>query len=105
MTSENVIPLTTAQTWAQRWVNSGISPIKAYLIPEADITQLMAETDVQDVRAYLGIDDFGVSKLMLVGVNADGKDLIDYEQGLYVYDFTQPCPTTCDSSSPLYYEK
>ncbi|AWI25777.1 hypothetical protein [Flavobacterium pallidum] len=103
MTSENVIPLETAQEWAQAWVSSGISPVKAYLIPEADITQLMAEPEVQDVRAYMGIDGNGVSKMMLVGVDKSGNDLIDYNNGLYVYDFTMPCPTTCDTSSPLYF--
>ncbi|AWA29884.1 hypothetical protein HYN48_07225 [Flavobacterium magnum] len=105
MTSENVIPLETAQEWAHAWVTSGISPVKAYLIPEADITQLMEEADVQDVRAYMGIDANGVSKMMLVGVDKNGKDLIDYSKGLYVYDFTMPCPNTCDVASPLYFER
>ena len=100
--STNTITLATAQTWAANWRSKPQNVIKAYLIPQADITQLMAETNVQDVRAYCGIDENGEYKLMLVGVDSSGNDLIDDAAGDYIYDFTMPCPQTCDVNSPLY---
>ena len=50
---------------------------------------------------------------MIVGVNAQGKDMIstkkgdnnllvsDPEGGNDIYDFVKPCPTACDPGSPL----
>lgn len=102
MKATNTISLTKAQDWAARWRMDPNNTVKAYLIPKEDITQLMNETDVQDVRAYMGIDEKGEHKLMLVGVDAKNKDLINEASGWYVYDFTTPCPNYCDTTSPLY---
>ncbi|TGD56650.1 hypothetical protein [Flavobacterium humi] len=99
---ENVISLETAQEWAARWRMNPENTVKAHLIPRVDINELLAEKYVVDVRAYIGVDDDGVNKLMLVGVDADGKDLINDSNQQYIYDFTQPCPNTCDVDSPLY---
>lgn len=99
---ENVISLETAQIWAARWRENPANTVKAHLIPRVDINELLAEKYVVDVRAYIGVDGDGVNKLMLVGVDADGNDLINENNGQYIYDFTQPCPNTCDVESPLY---
>ena len=98
----NTITLATAQAWAKTWLANPANTVKAHLIPQINITQLMAEANVQDIRAYVGIDDNGVTRLMLVGVDANGNDLIDDSNGYYIYDFTEPCPATCDVNSPLY---
>lgn len=99
---KNVISLESAQQWATRWRSNPENTVKAHLIPQIDVTELLAEDDVVDIRAYIGIDDDGVNKLMLVGVDKDGNDLIDDNKKQYIYDFTRPCPTTCDVASPLY---
>jgi len=101
-TAVNTITLETAQAWAQKWRDTPGATVKAHLIPQIDITQLMNEKDVVDIRAYIGIDDNGENKLMLVGVDANGNDLIDDANEQYIYDFTKPCPTTCNVTSPLY---
>lgn len=98
----NTITLAKAQKWATKYRLDPSNTIKAYLIPEADIKQLYAKTDVVDVRAYMGIDEEGIQKLMLVGVDATGNDLIDSKSGHYIYDFTAPCPTMCSVNSPLF---
>ncbi len=98
----NTIDLATAQEWARTWIANPSNTIKAHLIPQINITQLMAQANVQDIRAYVGIDDKGVTKLMLVGVDANGNDLIDAANGYYIYDFTSSCPPVCDVNSPLY---
>lgn len=102
VTAVNTITLETAQSWAKNWRATPAATVKAHLIPHVDIKQLMAEENVVDVRAYIGIDDNGENKLMLVGVDANGNDLIDDAKGQYIYDFTKPCPTTCNITSPLY---
>ena len=101
-TAVNTITLQTAQAWAKKWRDTPGATVKAHLIPQIDITQLMNEKDVVDIRAYIGIDDNGENKLMLVGVDANGNDLIDDANEQYIYDFTKPCPTTCNVTSPLY---
>ena len=100
--AENVIPLETAQNWAARWRENPVNVVKAFLIPHDDFTQLLAQGNVDDIRAYVGIDDNGTHKLMLVGVDKDGSDLIDADKQEYIYDFTQPCPNFCDVRSPLF---
>ncbi|KIX22245.1 hypothetical protein SY27_06225 [Flavobacterium sp. 316] len=106
MKNDNSIPLTTAQGWAKTWVNSQpAGAVKAHLIPMEDFVALSKEEGVENIRAYIGIDENGVNKLMLVGVNAKGLDMVNEEIGERVYDFTAPCPTTCDPSSPLFIVK
>lgn len=99
---QNAISLETAQAWATRWRSNPENTVKAHLIPQIDITELLAEDEVVDVRAYIGVDENGVNKLMLVGVDSKGNDLIDDDKKQYIYDFTKPCPSTCDIVSPLY---
>lgn len=68
------------------------------------------------VRAYFGIADSGannpVIKLIVVGVNGDNKDIIKGYNALAadamagdIYNFTSPCPNSCDTDSPLYHQQ
>ncbi len=100
--AENTITLEQAQKWAQNWIDNPNKDIRAFLIPEVDLTQVMAEESTVNVRSYLGIDDNGNCKLMIVGVDVNGRDLIDDNNGQYIYDFTTGCPTLCDVDSPLF---
>lgn len=100
--AENTITLEQAQKWAQNWIDNPSKDIRAFLIPEIDLSQVMADESTVNVRSYLGIDDNGNCKLMIVGVDVDGNDLIDDEAGQYIYDFTQGCPKNCDINSPLF---
>ena len=99
--SDFTITLDEAKEWAASWrTNPPKDLAKGHLIPGEALTELLATEDVVDVRAYMGVDATGIQKLMLVGVNADGKDLIDSNH--LIYDKTQPCPDKCDPTSPLY---
>ncbi len=103
--SKNTITLTTAQEWASRWKKAQLggtqAPITAFLIPGIDVSQVMAEKGTVDVRAYLGIDETNTERLMIVGVDADGNDMIDDTKGNYIYDFTVPCPPKCNEKAPF----
>ena len=118
------IPLKEAQDWVKYWRKhqgnyNKHHRIKAFLIPMDDLKTIMAEPEVANVRAYLGVEEkkdkkgkvVGTEeKLLLVGVRADGTDIIyDTKNGDIgpsgtdgIYDFTEPCPNTCDTSSPLF---
>ena len=101
--AENVIPLNEAQNWAKIYREKNPNSVIAYLVPGIDFTQLLKEKNVVDIRAYVGIDpESGLQKLMLVGVDAKGNDLISEKDKDYIYDFTQPCPDKCDIESPLF---
>ncbi|GAK99674.1 hypothetical protein [Nonlabens ulvanivorans] len=108
--SENTIPLEQAQQWRSNWKASGKEWIQAqtdglqgFLVPGSDLSQVTGENGV-DCRIYLGLTEpgtGGVAKVMLVAVGSDGKDLIDAENGYYIYDNSSSIPPNGDSSSPL----
>ena len=99
---QNTITLQQAQLWAQNWRRNPDSAIIAFLVPGIDLTEVMAEKETVNVRTYFGIDEKGDSKLMIVGVDAGGKDLIDDAKGQYIYDFSSGCRPDCDFNSPLF---
>ena len=117
---ENTITLEHAKKWAARWrkeegTYNKHHELKAFLIPKADLMEVLAE-GIDAARAYIGIDDKGVERLMIVGTTFDPKtgiytDMITdtSKDGVQldgdIYDFTQPCPSTCDIDSPLYSTK
>ncbi|KDC44844.1 hypothetical protein, partial [Pseudoalteromonas fuliginea] len=79
----------------------------AFLIPKDDLTQVLAQ-GVDAVRAYIGVDENNVEKLMIVGTKYDAAtdtyvDMLPEKsaEGGNIYDFTRPCPPSCDSGSPL----
>lgn len=100
--AQNTITLAQAQEWAANWRKNPDTKVIAFLIPEVDLTQVMAEKNTVNVRTYLGIDDGNKPKLMIVGVDSNGKDLIDEKNGQYIYDFSTGCQPNCDVNSPLF---
>lgn len=112
-TEQNTISVQQAIDWCQRWKGNGSrflneNSLKAFLIPGIDVTQVLAIEGVKDVRTYFGVDSQNVPHLLVVGVDANGNDLINNEEavnvqnGWYIYDFTSPCPSLCDRKSPLF---
>ena len=100
--SQNTITLAQAQQWAKNWRDNPNPSVIALLIPEVDLTQVIAEKETVNVRTYLGIDDENNCKLMIVGVDESGNDLIDDAKGQYIYDMSSACKPDCDVNSPLF---
>lgn len=121
------IDLLTAQTWVTNWVveNKGQNFVRAFLVHVDDLTAIMKETKdglpTNYVRFYIGQEDpkMGVEGLHLILMAANGdydnpstaKDFIQKAQESTemaedeewpLYDFTNPCPNTCDEGSALY---
>lgn len=124
MNKKNTITLKTAKKWAKRWRTMESSynkyhELNAFNIPKADLIEVLNEKGVASVRAYIGVEKFvdkdtGAKryeeKLMVVGVDAKGKDMLSLDRSGEVlvagsdgqiYDFTYPCPDACDPESPL----
>ncbi|VXC11324.1 conserved hypothetical protein [Flavobacterium sp. 9AF] len=108
---QDVIPLETAQQWAANWNQEGANylannALKAFLIPGADIQGIIKDDNTYDIRGYLGLEKLSDGSfephMMVVGVDNNQNDMIDYDKGYYIYDFSLPCPNTCDTSSPLF---
>lgn len=99
--SDFEITLEQATTWIKSWRNNlPKEPAKAHLIKKQALLDVMQPEDVVAVRAYMGIDDVGVQKVILVGVDANGKDLID--ENHILTDKSSPCPPLCSGDeSPL----
>jgi hypothetical protein len=123
MSKKNSISLKTAKEWAKRWRNKESSynkhhDCRAFNIPLIDLQEVIKEEGVASVRAYIGVDKKTIEgivvfeeKLMIVGVDKNGKDMISSEDGETldaesndIFDFTKACPSLCDNSSPLNYE-
>lgn len=99
--------------WRANW-QKGVSQwmlqnnLYAFNFPVADLRQVMGERPYK-TRFYLGLKhmtgekaDFGtpgnyVPKLMVVGIDEGKNNLIDYNEGLYVYDVSNPCPPFCET--------
>ncbi|MFK8059184.1 MAG: hypothetical protein AB8B78_03740 [Polaribacter sp.] len=118
----NTISLRIAKDWTARWRKmesnyNSYNDCRAFNIPLKDLQEVIKEKKVASVRGYLGVEEkiiegepVYIEKLIIVGVDANGKDMIklskedsevlDPEDG-DIYDFTDPCPATCDDGSPL----
>ena len=120
---KNTISLKTAKKWAKEWRDDESSynkyhECKAFNIPKIDLIEVLAEDGIESVRAYIGVEKTIIEgkqpvfqeKLMIVGVDKDGKDMIttlkedpevlDPLKGS-VFDFTSSCPDLCDDDSPI----
>jgi len=101
----NEIDLSTAVDYTTAWRNAlpqGDFNIKAWLISSDIFTSIISDSNPPNIRAYIGVDGDGEYKLVIVGVDDSGNDILYSSSGdSAIYDFTQPCPNTCDTDSPL----
>ncbi|QTD36646.1 hypothetical protein JL193_10885 [Polaribacter batillariae] len=116
---KNTITLKTAKRWTKRWrkmedTYNAHQHCRAFNIPLLDLQEVINEGAVS-VRGYLGVHKHKVEgetvfeeKLIIVGVDKDGKDMISSKDGEVlddesgrIFDLTSPCPEMCDSGSPL----
>ena len=105
------IPLETAIAWTARWREfqqdhkpEPIDNKKAFRVNVQELQDVINNIpgEVTDIRFYFGLDDAMTEHMVLVGVDKENKDLYTYEGQAYTYDFTHPCPSTCDIDSPLF---
>lgn len=109
LTTKDTISQQKFTTWRQNWNMYGKSYTQGTLtryftMPLVDITEFdnNRSSAVVASRFHLGMEINGtdsIPHLMLVGVNANGDDVIDFSNDQFIYDVTTPCPTSCGVSS------
>jgi hypothetical protein len=115
-------PLKVAKKDTERWREK--HRVHAFAVDKQELLDIIAEShkEADTVRVYFGLTEDGYEKMFLVGARKvemtteeDGeeiiviRDLIDQDAvahsdgtvEYFVYDFTTPCPPTCDETSPL----
>jgi len=100
------VPLDEAKQWVQAWTDRG-NFVKGFLIDAEEIRSIIDEQGASYLRVYFAWDSTmepgREEKLVMVPVNATGNDLVPKDsEHSNVFDFTLPCPPTCDTSSPLF---
>lgn len=113
------IELQTAQDWGKKYRQSRsedelnkVNKVTAYLIPKETL-ELVLKQDIDAVRAYIGINNFGEKTLMFVGTVLNEKtgiyeDVFQEEEiegsnsvQPIIYDGARPCPPYGDPGSPM----
>lgn len=123
--------VTATHTWCEYNTtlaggNAKADFIRAFFIPKADlmaISQMIADnSQIDGCRVYLGMDNVesieadsfpsaSTLKMFMVAVQkiegyTHGQDIVfEPNSGAsMVYDFMNPCPSTCDIASVLYHD-
>ena len=92
------IDLNEAKTLAHDFQTSNSSSHKCYYLGVEKLQQIIDQNGCMGVRIYRALDKTrGEETLVLVGVNAECKDMTDGK----ILDRSIPCPTQCDVASPL----
>ncbi len=101
VTAKDTISLDTAVAWAKRWENTitstSMANVQGYTLPIIDLQQVV-NAGADSARFYLGQEYSGEYKLMLVGVNSKGEDMINKDPNTpldRIYDLSNPCPPDC----------
>ena len=53
--------------------------VKAYVIGKDIINQILAQPGCEGIKFYNAINEFGQKTLVYVGVNAEGKPMVNYQ--------------------------
>ena len=99
-TKVDTIPIATFNQWKAAWVEKSHSlhdTLRYFDMNKIDLSELLGENP-DHARFYLGLDTLvrpWFTHLMLIGVDAHGKEMLDPGKGDNVYDVTRPCPPNC----------
>lgn len=92
-----VVSLTEAAAWTANYRSAYPNSVKAHFAGKDNINSILNQTGCVGVRMYHGIDDDDQQVLILVGVNADERDMTS---GIIV-ERLPFCPPVCDPNSSL----
>lgn len=97
------IALENAKQWAANYREKNPGDTEAHFFGSAIIKQILAEPGCVGIRMYYTIDDKGQKQIVLVGVTANGDNLLPASSQLdasdpnVVVDVSWPCPSYCGS--------
>ena len=103
VTVQDTISLKNFNTWTADWKSSGVSftnttLLEYFTMDLVDLSEVLNDPQAAEARFYLGLDKSKTPNephLILVAVDSNGKNLLDYSAGYYAYDMTRPCPPAC----------
>jgi len=104
-TGQKLVTESTYKEWTQNYRNERPADLRAHFFGWRIVRQILAEKGCVGLRAYYALDDSGVQQLLLVGVNANGENLLpssnaqgrvtDDDDGNIAADVSFPCPAAC----------
>lgn len=100
------IPLAAAVAMTKRYrASAKPGAFRAGFFPSKEFTDLLAQNGCAGIRIYLGCHEDDAVSLIMVAVDAEGRDMVPGSDGLYqegeVVQDTIECPPFCAEGSPL----
>lgn len=106
------VNLATAVDYTQRYQRSAPASEKAGFFYAKGLAELLAQPGVHGMRIYHGLDKNGAYRMVLVGVDEKGNDIVKAapKRGTakaraagdaFLLDTHFPCPPYCATDSPL----
>ena len=98
------LALETAKAWTANYRTKNPDDIRSHFFGFEIIQQILNEAGCVGIRIYYANDENGEKKLVLVGVDAEGNDLLpldgemmmmDGGEGNTIADASWPCPDYC----------
>ena len=93
------VNLTDASAWTATYRNINPGATKAHFFGRNKLMEILGQPGCVGIRAYYAIDAQQKKQLVLVGADANEKDMAG--AGL-ILDQALPCPSNCDQGSALY---
>lgn len=95
-TEGGVIPLSVASALTAEFRRLNPTQTKCHYFGKNNIQALLNQSGCMGIRAYRGVDTAGEGQLVLVGVNAQGNDMLQM-----IVDLSVPCPKYCSCDNDL----
>ena len=91
------IKLTDAADLTEEYRTQNPGATKAHLVGKNNVNDILDQEDCEGIRIYYGLTSTGDKRLVLVGVDAEGDDMVN---GVLI-DKLDLCPTICSTSNDL----
>lgn len=106
----SLITLAVATTLTFNWQSQTSNPLNAFTMYEDKLSEIITNPQALGVRFYFGLYDVngmvGVPKIMAVGVDRTGSDIVAQNQNISkIYNSLLPCPDVCADESPLLHQE
>lgn len=103
-TEGDPIDLTVAKRWTANYRAINSTGVQAHYFGNEIIKELLDRPGCVGIRMYYAIDDEGERKLLLIGVDGKGENMMPSADGRSadgddpIVDFSFPCPSYCPTN-------
>lgn len=95
------IDLKTARQWTENYQKQYPDGIKAHFFGKDILLRILSEQGCMGIRMYYALSGEGEEKLILVGADSTGENLLPRNEGdesNLLADYSLPCPRYCPPS-------